>query len=115
LHRLLILRLLWGLRRRRVLLLWHRRRGLRLLWLRVLRLLGLLGLRVLGSSLLAHGSALLRLGHGRKLTREDRPCLAGCANARLLRVQRQIELQAWLAAIVLLVLAGVEGSVQLLK
>lgn len=123
LHRLLVLRLLRGLRhgcrrcRLLVLRLWrkllrHRRRGCRGLGLRVLRLLALLVLR---GGLLAHRSAVLRLGHGRKLARECRPCPAGCRYARLLRIQRQVELQARLATTVLLILAGIESGAQFLK
>ena len=90
LHRLLVLRLLRGLRcggrgRRGILLLGHRRLGLLRLgvlrlgrWGLRLRVCRLLGLLVLRSGLLAHRGAVLRFGHGRKRTREDRPCPAGC-------------------------------------
>ncbi len=91
---------------------------LRLLIYRLLRLwrIALRGLLlVLLCRLLAHGSALLRLGHSRKLAAQDGPGLARCRHAALLGIERQIKLQAWLATAVLRVLAGVESSGQLLE
>jgi hypothetical protein len=90
---------------------------LRLLIYRLLRLwrIALRGLLVLLCRLLAHRSALLRLGHSRKLAAQDGPGLARCRHAALLGIERKIELDARLATAVLRVLAGVESSGQLLE
>jgi len=74
--------------------------ALRLLWLRVLRLLRRLLLGRLGislRSLLACKGALLRCGHSRNTARQDRLFIA---EIDLLRVKRNIELDARLAVVV---------------
>jgi hypothetical protein len=78
------------------------------LWLNLLRCLRLL---VLLRGLLACSSAILRFGHSRKLTRKDRLFIA---RRYLLRVKRNVQLNARLTAAILRVLAGIECSQQLL-
>ena len=85
--------------------------ALRLLWLRVLRLLRRLLLGRLGislRSLLACKGALLRCGHSRNTARQDRLFIA---EIDLLRVKRNIELDARLAVVVSFVLARVKCSI----
>jgi hypothetical protein len=91
---------LWLLRPLR-LLLW--------LWLNLLRCLRLL---VLLRGLLACSSAILRFGYSRKLTRKDWLFIA---RRYLLRVKRNVQLDARLAATILHVLAGIKCSQQLLN
>jgi hypothetical protein len=81
-----------------------------LLWLR-LNLLRYLRLLVLLRSLLACSSAVLGFAQSRKLTRKDRLFIA---RRYLLRVKRNVQLNARLTAAILRVLAGIECSQQLL-
>jgi hypothetical protein len=93
-------------------------------WLRRLRLLGPLRLLlwlwlnllrrcllVLLRGLLACSSAVLGFAQSRELTRKDRLFIA---RRYLLRVKRNVELNARLAAAILRVLAGIKCSQQLL-
>jgi hypothetical protein len=81
-----------------------------LLWLR-LNLLRYLRLLVLLRSLLACSSAVLGFAQSRKLTRKDRLFIA---RRYLLRVKRNVQLNARLTAAILRVLAGIKCSQQLL-
>jgi hypothetical protein len=78
------------------------------LWLRLLRCLRLL---VLLRGLLACGSAVLGFAQSRKLTGKNRLFIA---RRYLLRVKRNVQLNARLTAAILRVLAGIECSQQLL-
>ena len=97
--------------------------GLRLLlrlWLNVLRLLGhllrhwsrRLPLPVLLRRLLTRCSTTLGIRQGRKLTRKNRLFITW---RYLLRVKRNVELDARLAASILRILAGIESSQQFLN
>jgi hypothetical protein len=77
-----------------------------LLWLR-LNLLRCLRLLVLLRGLLACSSAVLGFRQSKKLTRKNRLFIA---RRYLLRVKRNVELNARLAAAILRVLAGIECS-----
>jgi hypothetical protein len=90
------------------------------LWLGVLRLLGhllrhrsrCLPLPVLLRSLLTRCSTTLSIRQSRKLTRKNRLFITW---RYLLRVKRNVELDARLAASILLILAGIESGQQLLN
>jgi hypothetical protein len=73
----------------------------------ILRHLRCLRLLVLLRGLLACSSAILRFGYSRKLAGKNRLFIA---RRYLLRVKRNVELNARLATAILLVLAGIKSS-----